>query len=251
MSRKTPTLLAILFLCGSARADLLLEYEGGHSGGVSAMAIANGKIRIDNGSDTSVVFDPKTDTILTLDHRKRRFTRIGPREMEEMQAALRAATAELDRAMAELPPEIRAQMQQGFMGGVLGGKPAVSSAPTGRSDQVQGIACRFHRIEALGRLVAEVCIADHADVPWLGREEHETLNAMQRMQERLLENLREGPLSALLSNTFNLQGLPLVHIDHSGGKALRSTLSRVSRDPLPAALFDPPAGYQEEKLHLR
>lgn len=251
MSRKTPTLLAILFLCGTARADLLLEYEGGGSGAVSAMAIANGKIRVDTGSEASMIFDPKTETILTLDHRKRRFTRIGPREMEEMRAALRAATAELERAMAELPPELRAQMQQGFMGGVLGGKPPVASAPTGRSDQVQGIGCRFHRIEALGRLVAEVCLADYANVPWLGREEHETLSAMQRMQERLLENLREGPLSALLSSPFNLQGLPLVHIDHSGGKALRSTLSRVSRDPLPSALFDPPAGYREENLRLR
>jgi hypothetical protein len=248
--RKTVALLTTLLFCGAVRADLRIEYEGGGSATLSALAIGGGKIRVDNGSDSSVLFDPAAETIVFLDHRKRRFTRMGPQEMEAMQAAVRTAMAELEQAMADMPPEVRAQMQ-GMMGGMLGGKPPVSAAESKEHDTVDGIACRYYRIEALGRLVAEICLARFEDLPWLAREERETLHALKRMEERMMDVLREGPLASLASSPFSLEGFPLVQIDHSGGSPVRSTLARVSHATQPSALFEVPAGYAEEKLDLR
>ncbi len=250
MLRSVLALSTALLFSATVRADLRIEYQGGEGGGLSVMSLAGGKLRVDADANHSIIMDPAAETILTLDHGKRRYTRIGPQEMAAMQAKVREAMVELERAMANVPPELRAQMEQ-MAGGMLGGKPIVSTAASGRSERIDGISCSFHRIEALGRLVAEICLARLEEIPWLGSEERATLAAVHRMQQRMLEGMRQGPLASLAASPFALEGFPLIQVDHSRGKPARSVLASISHEALPAGLFEPPAGYREEPLDLR
>lgn len=250
MLRFVLALSAALLFSATVRADLRIEYEGEKGGSISTMLLAGGKIRVDADANHSIIMDPAAGTMVTIDHGKRRYTRIGPQEMAAMQAKVREAMAELEQAMANVPPELRAQMEQ-MAGGMLGGKPIVATAASGRSETIDGITCSFHRIEALGQMVAEICLARLEEIPWLGSEERATFAAVHRMQQQMLEGMRQGPLASLTASPFALEGLPLVQVDHSRGKPSRSVLARVSREALPAGLFEPPAGYREEKLNLR
>ncbi|MDW8480187.1 MAG: DUF4412 domain-containing protein [Xanthomonadales bacterium] len=214
------------------------------------MAIGQGKLRVDVGRRSSLLFDPAQETMIVIDHDRRRFTRLGPAEFAAMDAKMREAMAGLEQALADAPPELRAQMSE-LMGGALGGKPIVAMSRTGATERVAGIACAVHRIEALGRLVAETCLAPLSELPWLGAAERGVLDAVQRMQRRLLERFSEGPFArALAMSPLVEEGFPLAQTDHSGGRPARTEFAGVSRESLPAEHFAVPAGYAEERFEL-
>ena len=68
----------------------------------------------------------------------------------------------MEQALANVPPEMRAQMQ-GMIGGAvpgMGGEAMVKVEDTGRGDTVAGHACTIYRTQVQGRTVNESCMGD-------------------------------------------------------------------------------------------
>jgi hypothetical protein len=242
--RKAVALLTTLLFCGAARADLRLEFEGEDPDGFFATAIAGSMIRIDQGPDFSAIFDATTGNLIALDHRERRFIRVGSREIEALAAAFRSAIAEIERATTDGPADVRAEFEAVF-GGAPGRTPLLVVVEVG-DDTIEGIVCRRHRVEMLGRPFAELCLARLEDLPGLTAEEREALQAFLSFAEPVYATLRDGKFAAALAPAFDLDGFPIREIDLTGEGSGNIALTRISRESQPKALFEVPAHYTED-----
>ena len=236
-----------------ALADARIEYRSTEGGGASmqSLLVGHGKLRTDADGEVSVVLDPGNDSMLMLNHADRTFTRMNRADMERMSAGLGAAMAQMEQALANMPPEVRAQME-GSLGGMLGGgAAAVSVNPTGRNDTVAGHPCVIYRTQMKGETINETCMGAVDAFDGLPSQDRRTLESAMAMTQRIAESLAKGPLAGMVDlSTFQPGMLPLRVTDFDGGKRSTSEFAGIDDAPLPADLFTVPAGYTEQKLEM-
>ena len=66
-----------------------------------------------NMGDRDTIMDFATGTITTIDNKKKEYSQF---TLDQMEAAMKQAAAQMEQAMAKVPPEMRAQMEK-MMGG--------------------------------------------------------------------------------------------------------------------------------------
>lgn len=255
MRRPLTLVLALVLPAGHALADARIDYHASEGGGAAlqSLLIGHGKMRSDADANTSVLFDPDTRSMTVLDHRKRQFTRIGPAEMAQMGTAMKEAMAQLEQAMASVPPEMRAQMQS-MMGNALpgmGGEPMVRIVDTGRQERVAGHACTVFRTEVKGELASEACMGSAAVLDGLSSADRAVLDKALEMTREMVEQFASGPLGQFAQMTPFRDGMvPLRITDVDGGRRSSSEFAGIQTDSLPADLFVVPAGYREQKIEM-
>lgn len=245
--------LACTLPVGQALADARINYRSeGDGAEIQAMLIGHGKVRSDS-DDTSVIFDAADGTMTVLDHGRRKYTRIGQAEIEQMSAALGTAMREMEQALANVPPEMRAQVQ-GMMGGALpgvGGEAMVKFENTGRRDSVAGYSCTVYETRVAGRLVSEQCMGGDVISGQLSAADRDTLERAMRGTARMFEDLKVGPLAQFAEITPFKEGMvPLRVTSTVGNRRVTSEFTGVETTSLDPGLFAIPAGYREEKLDL-
>lgn len=247
--------LLALALPAAALADARISFQATEGGGadIRGLLIGHGKVRSDADGDVSVIMDPANGSMTLLDHGKREFTRIGRAEMEQMSGALNEAMAQMEAAMANMPPEVRAQMQ-GMVGGALpgmGGEAMVRVVDTGERDRVAGHSCTIFRTQVQGRTVNESCMGDASVLSGLSAADRATLDGVMAMTRDMVESLASGPLAQFADMTPFKQGLvPLRVTDLDGGRRATSEFAGIDSGSLPADLFQVPAGYREQKIEM-
>lgn len=247
--------LALAVPAGAALADATINFRATEGGGAAmqSMLVGQGKIRSDADGDTSVVFDTAAGTMTVIDHGRREFTRIGKAELEQMGAAMGAAMRQMEQALANVPPEMRAQMQ-GMIGGAIpgmGGEAMVKVEDTGRRDSVAGYACTIFRTQIQGRTVNESCMGDASALRELPAADRATLDAAMAMTRDMVESLASGPLAQFADMTPFKDGmLPLRITEIEGGQRSTSEFAGIETGPLPADAFAIPAGFKEQKLEM-
>jgi hypothetical protein len=254
--RTLARLLALALACalsGTALADARIEYRTTEGGGASmqSLLVGHGKLRTDADGDVSVVLDPASDSMLMLNHADRTFTRMNRADLERMSAGLGAAMSQMEQALANMPPEVRAQME-GSLGGMLGGDAAkVSINPTGQNDTVAGHPCVIYRTQMQGETVNETCMGAVDAFDELPASDARTLHGAMAMTQRIAESLAKGPLARYVNvGSFQPGMLPLRVTDFDGGKRSTSEFAGIDDAPLPADLFAVPSGYTEQKLEM-
>lgn len=252
-----PLILALaLALPGTfAHADSTINFRATEGGGaaIQSMQVAHGKVRTDADGSTSVIFDTGSQAMIVLDHGKREFTRIGKAEMEQMGQTLNQAMRQMEQAMANVPPEMRAQMQ-GMLGGAIpgmGGDALVKVEETGQRDRVAGHACTVYRTQVQGRTVNESCMGDVSVLSELPAADRATLDAAMAMTRAIVEELASGPLAQFADMTPFKDGLmPLRVTDIEGGRRSTSEFAGIDTSPIAADRFAVPSGYREQKLEM-
>jgi hypothetical protein len=249
-------LLPLLALASPpAVADVRIDYRvtEGDGASIQGFIIGHGRLRSDMGEENSVIFDPGSRSMIMLEHKARRFTRLGPEEMRQMGETLNQAMAEVERAMANVPPEMRAQMQ-GMLGqalGGLGGEPLVRIVDTGQRDRVAGHACTIYRTEVQGSTVSEACMGPASVLDGLSAAERRVLDGVMAMTRELMDSLARGPLASIAEMTpFRDDQIPLRVTEFDEGRRGTSEFAGISRESLPAELFEIPAGYREQKIEM-
>ncbi len=245
-------LLCCLGIAPLALADVTLHYEGG--GGdtaISTMHIGDGRARMDMG-DNSVIFDTSRDAMLTLDHARKRYTLLDRAALEELRSGLDDAMRQMREAMANVPPEMRQQMEK-MMGDKIpgmGGKIEIVMEPSGRNGEVAGYACRYVQTRVGAQMVQETCLAKANDLGFTSTE-LATLEAIAEMGRKMAESMSQGLAASGLSLQMPMQGdeVPIEVIDPNSRRG-SSKLSSVSREPIADALFQTPSGYREQKIEM-
>lgn len=233
------TLLAGACCAATALADTTLRYEGT---GLTTFSISAGALRTNQGHN-SMLYRSDEDAMYMIDHQRREYRRMGAAEIEQLGATVRDAMAQMEQALANVPPaqrEMVEQMMAKQMGGAL--LPKIEMVELG-SDVAGGYACQRFETRVNGRASQRYCAIEPATLK-LDAAETETLGRFQAHMRAMAEGLGD----ALGGNALNLpEGawIPVELEDLEGN--MDATLVEVLRGQGDYAL---PDGYELKTLEL-
>lgn len=237
-----------------ALADARIDFVATEGGGadLKSFQIGHGKMRSDADDNISMIMDPQAGTMTMIDHGQRTFTHMTRADLERLGGALSSAMAQMEQAMANLPPEVRSQMQ-----GMAGGLPGMAAMPkmdvveTGQSGTVAGHRCHVYQTRMDGKTINETCMGSLSALDALSAADRAVLDGAFVMLQDLAESLAQGPMAQMIDLTGIQSGMiPLRLTNIENGRRATSELSGIDTSALPADNFAVPAGYREEKLEM-
>ena len=224
-------------------ADSRIEYKATEGGGstLTTILIGQGKIRSNADQNMSVIIDPVAANMTILDHSRKTFTRIGRTELKQMGDMM----AQLEQAMASIPPEMREKMM-GRMGG-MGGPQAVTSATKERAT-VGGKNCLIYRSMVNNQMTAEYCMADASAID-LPAADRATLTAAMAWSKEWTDTLAKSPIGRFAdSSPFRDGQVPLRQTTISGTTRRTSEFVSAGVATHEPGTFTVPADYKEQKI---
>lgn len=246
-----------LFLAVPARAEIILELEerDGEEVFPVQMIIGEGRlVAVGEDGEVEMIFDSRSETIYTLDHDDRSYTRLNRENIGALAGQVDSAMAEMRRQLEALPPDQRAMAEQ-MMGAMLGqqgaggARPERSMRATGERGEAAGIACRWYDVLEDRARVGTACVAPADSVPG-GRQMVEMMTTMSRIYDELLTQLADTlpmgmPANPILPMT-EIDGLPIRSTEQrEGEEPITITLLAVREQAVDPGIFQLPAGYRE------
>jgi len=211
----------------------------------------SGRIVDDNGHATII----KGNTMYIVDEADKSYLVFDKATMDKLAKKMTEEMAQVKEQLAKLPPEQRAQMEQS-MGKIPGmgdndQKWTVEAADTGKSDKVDGRACKLWDIKRNGELDEQVCVVPFASLP--GKENFQTV--FGNFSKVFDEMAKSVPmLAGMMGNEFaahvKTNGYPVRLRSYENGRlAPEETLMKVWREEaIPASMFEIPAGYKLKQM---
>src|SRR5690348_8827100 len=214
------------------------------------MYVQNGQGRfVDSGGRSTLI---KDGTLYVIDDSDKSYIAFDKATMEKLAVKINAAMSQMQEQLAKLPPEQRAQMEA-MLPNMGGGdkKWVVEAVDTGKSDKVDGRACRVWDVKRNGELDDQLCVVPFAQLP--GKENFQAVFAnFAKVFEEMAKSV--PMLSGVMSNEFSAQakvgGFPVRSRAYENGKlGQEEQLVKVWREEaVPAAMFEIPAGYKPKKM---
>ena len=196
----------------------------------------------------------KNGTFYIIDEADKSYIMFDKATMEQLAKKLNEAMVKMKEQLAQLPPEQRAQMEQ-MMPGLSGGerKWTVEAVDTGKSDKVDGRACRIWDVKREGELDNQICVVPYSALP--GKE---NFQAMFASFAKVFEEMAKSvPMMAgMMSKEFDAQakvnGYPVRSRNYENGVLGDSEqLLKVWREEaIPASMFNIPAGYKQKQMPM-
>ena len=231
----------------AAWADFRADYEATGQGSIPALSrieVGGEHMRTDAGN-VSTLFDVGSGRLLLVEHDKHQYM-----DMAKVADTTGAAMAQANAALANLPPEQRAMIQQ-RMGAManMSAKVDVKVTPTGASDRVAGYACQVYRTDVNGRHSADSCLADVGDAGISGADRTTLRNAFQQlkaMSDKMSAGMFKSPINAMPADKFPVK---ITMFDESG-KTQVVQLKSIAMSGADAADFAIPSGYSEKEVAM-
>ena len=196
----------------------------------------------------------KDGTFYIIDEADKSYIMFDKATMEQLAKKIGEAMEKMKKQLAQLPPEQRAQMEQ-MMPGLAGGerKWTVEVVDTGKSDKVDGRACRVWDVKREGKLNDQICVVPYSALP--GKENFQAMFA--KFATVFEEMAKSVPMMAgMMSNEFDAQskvnGYPVRTRGYENG-VLGDTeqLMKVWREEaIPASMFTIPADYKQKQMPM-
>jgi predicted secreted protein len=217
------------------------------------------KIYVQNGSGRFVDAQGhatliKNGTFYIIDDEDKSYIMFDKATMEQLAKKISAAMEQMKEQLAQLPPEQRAQMEQ-MMPGMAGGerKWKVEAVDTGKSDKVDGRACRLWDIKRDGELDDQICVVPYSALP--GKENFQAMFAsFAKVFEEMAKSvpMLAGMMNNELGAQANVNGFPVRSRGYENGKLGESEqLMKVWREEaIPASMFEIPAGYKQKQMPM-
>lgn len=166
-------------------------------------------------------------------------------------ATMEQVAKKLNAALAQVPPEVRAQLEQQLGGGQ---KWTVDIKDTGKSDKVDGRTCKLWDVTRDGQLDEQICVVPYSALP--GKEDFQTVFAS--FAKSFEEFAKSVPmLAGKMENEFSAQlkanGFPVRRRAYGAENKLSDdeTLVKVWREEaVPASMFEIPAGYKQKQMDM-
>jgi hypothetical protein len=219
----------------------------------------NQKIYVQNGAGRFV--DPegrasiiKGDTMYVVDENDKSYIVLDKATIEQLGKQLSAAMEKVKDQLAKMPPDQRAQMEQ-MMGipsqDADSGKWEVETVDTGKSDKVEGRACKVWDVKRNGELDDQICVVPYSALP--GKEDFRAAFAnFAKVFEDMAKNLPQlsGRMNSEMSALSKVNGFPVRTRGYENGKlGNEEQLVKVWREEaVPASMFEIPAGYKQKKM---
>jgi len=232
-----------------AFADFRAEFavvkgSGGTEPAMSRLELGGGKMRMD-ADKVSMLMDAGSGKMIVLMHDKHQYM-----DMQKVVETASAALATANAALANLPPEQRAMIEQrmgGKIPGAGGAKVDVSVTPTGARDRVGNYTCEVYRTQINGEHHEDICLANVADAGISGADQatlRRTFEEMKAMTEKVSNGMFHSPLRSMPTDKF-----PVRMTRYEDGKVVQVVeLKSLSTSGVPGGEFAIPAGYSEADM---
>ncbi|MBX7186703.1 MAG: DUF4412 domain-containing protein [Vicinamibacteria bacterium] len=227
---RSVAVLALSALALSASAeDLTITFKSS-DGSTNTHYFTKDRIRMNNGrTDTMLEFT--TGKIVNIDNQKKEYSEITIAEIDE---AMKAMSAQMEQAMANVPPQMREKMA-----GMMGGAAAEVTVTKGATRTIAGYSCQEWNIAMGKNVTQETCNStaltppfDPANFQKLSRISVPMMQGMDKMFKKMAE----------------IQGISLMHhtaINMMGRKTdTTSEATEIKKGPIGADAFAIPAGYK-------
>lgn len=230
--------LAILLLPLAARAGLLIE---GTEGGEASTTVLQGKrLRVEvAGGEGAMIWDGESRKILYIEPREKQYSEITEGEAK-------AASAEAEKSLAQMPPEIRARLEE-QMGGSrkAAARPVVKWERTGKTDVALGRSCDVYRQLLDGKLQGEACL-----IPFDALKIEATdLAALESFAQYMQALSPVGAQTAGWTELTKAPGFPVITWEVEDGKRTEQfRATKVERTAVSAERFQVPAGFKKVPL---
>lgn len=231
--------LAALLLPLAAHAGLIIE---GTEGGEASTTVLEGKrLRVEvAGSEGAMIWDGETRKIVYIEPREKQYSEITEGEAK-------AASAEAEKRLAQMPPEIRARIEE-QMGGSkkAAARPVVKWERTGKSDTALGRRCDVYRQLLDGKLEGEACLIPFDAL----KMEPADLAALESFAQYMAAlSPVGGSQSAGWTELTKAPGFPAITWKIEDGKRTEQfRATKVERTSVSADRFQVPAGFKKVPL---
>jgi|CXWL01.1.fsa_nt_gi hypothetical protein len=201
-------------------------------------------------SSDSIIWDGDPQLLWTLKTDEKTYRRI---DMKEMQARMGAGREQMAAAMANMPPEKRAQMEA-MMAGRMGAAAAPPSprepakfTATGKKAKIGTWNCEWNQVSTGGSNY-QACV-----VPWaaakVSKDDLACFSSIADTMAGLLRGMTGGPAQPQQDSTMlDVHSWPgvIVASERTGADGKQTmTLKSVSKGSVPEATFKVPEGYKE------
>ena len=228
---------ALAFAASAASAqDLTITYRMG-DGQTASHYFTKDRVRMSTGR-TDTIVDLASGRIVSLDNEKKQYFEM---TIDEIEAAMKGASAQMEQAMAQVPPAMRAQMEK-----MMGGAAAEVTLTKGGTKTIAGYSCQLYTI-TMGQNVSQESCHTTAITPPFDPGAFKKLSraSMPMMQgaDKFVAKLSEiQGLSLMENTTMSMMGRKNV---------VSMEATEVKKGPVPASVFDMPAGYKKVESPLK
>lgn len=236
MIRLTAVLALSAFALSASAEDLTITFKS-TDGSTATHYFSKDRIRMNNGrNDTIMEF--VSGKIVNIDNQKKEYSEMTVTEIDE---AMKGMAAQMEQAMANIPPQLREKMA-----GMMGGAASEVTVTRGATRTVAGYSCQTYTIAMGANMTQESCNStaltppfDPANFQKLSRVSVPMMQGMDKMIRKLSE----------------IQGIALVHhttMNMMGRKTdIGMEATEIKKGAIAADVFATPAGYKQVESPLK
>ena len=205
---------------------------------------------------TIMIFDGARQVMQIVSVDKKTYLEMTKATVEQMAGQLSGMMAQMEAAMANMPPAQRAQieaMMRGRGGAGMPGGMAGMMAParpeyrkTG-TDRVGTWACEKYEGTANGQKVSDVCTVDPGALGLAPAD----MTVLTQIADfiKSLTSMIPGAATGMVGITGQgFPGIPIRTITTVGGTTTTTEITNVSRQTFPDSLFQVPAGFTKQAM---
>ncbi len=216
------------------------------------MYVQNGSGRFEDAEGRASII--KGDSIYVIDQQDKSYVVLDKATMEQLGKQLGAAMEKMKEQLAKMPPEQRAQMEQ-MMGIKSSGNGAggwtMEAVDTGKSDKVEGRACKVWDVKLNDQPDHQICVVPYSALP--GTEDFKSVfEKFARVFEDMAKNLPQlsGAMNNQMSALRKVNGFPMRTRSYENGRlAPEEQVVKVWREQaIPASMFEVPAGFKQKQM---
>ncbi len=236
MLRPIAVLALSAFALSASAEDVTITYKM-HDGSSATHYFSKDHIRFNDGR-ADVIMEFASGRIINIDNQKKQYSEM---TIAEMQETMKAASAQMEQAMAQVPEQMRAQMQK-----MMGGAAAEVTVTKGATKTVAGLSCQSYTI-AMGASMSQETCNSTAVVPPFDPGEFKklafTMAPMGQGMDKLVSKMSEIQGMALSTHTtISMMGRKT----ETGMEA-----TEVKKGAIAASVFAMPEGYKKVDSPLK
>ena len=227
--------LSTLALSASAQ-DLTITFKAS-DGTASTSYFTKDKVRTASGRSDAIM-DFASGTIVNIDHQKKEYFEMTVTEIDEVS---KAASAQMEQAMAQVPPQMREQMAK-----MMGGAAAEVTVTKGATRTIAGYACQDYTIAMGANMTQETCNSTALTPPF----DPANFIKMARISVPMIQGMDK-----FVARMQEIKGIALAtHMSMNVmGQKRETTMeaTEVKKGPVAADAFQIPAGYKKVESPLK
>lgn len=218
-------------VAATATADDLTITFKSSDGGVATHYFTRDRIRMNSGK-TDTMMEFASGRIVSIDHQKKQYFEM---TVDELDATMKSVAAQMEEAMANVPPQMREQMAK-----MMGGGASEVTVTKGATKTIAGYPCQSYTVSMGTTMTQESCNSTALTPPF----DPANFQKMSRVSIPMVQGMDK-----MIKKMSEIQGIALMQRTSTSMMGRKSENSveatAVSKSAIAADVFALPAGYKK------